>query len=129
MLDTVLVVVVQSLSPVQLFVIPWTAACQVSLSFTVSQSLLKLMSIDLVMPSNPSHPLLPFFSCTQCFPASGSFPKSQLVPSDGQNIGGGCYFLLQGIFLTQGLNPCLLHWQVHSLLLNHQGRFQPSLRG
>ena len=52
MLDTVLVVVVQSLSPVQLFVIPWTAACQVSLSFTVSQSLLRLMSIELVMASN-----------------------------------------------------------------------------
>ena len=52
MLDTVLVVVVQSLSPVQLFVIPWTAACQVSLSFTVSQSLLKYMSIKSVMLSN-----------------------------------------------------------------------------
>ena len=34
------------------FVIPWTAACQASLSFTISWSLLKLMSIKLVMPSN-----------------------------------------------------------------------------
>ena len=53
--------VVQSLSHVQLFVTPWTAACQVSLSFTISQSLLKLMSIKLVMPSNHlvlCHPLL-----------------------------------------------------------------------
>ena len=33
----------------------------------------------------------------------------------------GCHFLLQGIFLTQGSNPCLLHWQVYSLLLSHQG--------
>jgi len=41
-----------SLSCVQLFVTPWTAACQASLSFTISQSLLKLMSIELVMPSN-----------------------------------------------------------------------------
>ena len=32
---------------------PWTAACQASLSFTISQSLLKLMSIELVMPFNP----------------------------------------------------------------------------
>ena len=32
-----------------------------------------------------------------------------------------CHFLLQGIFLTQGSNPCLLHWQVDSLPLNHQG--------
>ena len=43
---------VQSLSRAQLFVTPWTAVCQVSLSITSSQSLLKLMSIKLVMPSN-----------------------------------------------------------------------------
>ena len=42
----------QSLSFVQLFVTPWTAACQAFLSITNSQSLLKLMSIELVMPSN-----------------------------------------------------------------------------
>ena len=57
-----LVVVVQSLSRFQLFVTPWTAARQASLPFTISQSLLKLMSIELVMPSNHlilCHPLLP----------------------------------------------------------------------
>ena len=43
---------VQSLSRVQLFATPWTAAHQASLSFTISQSLLKFMSIELVMPSN-----------------------------------------------------------------------------
>ena len=43
---------VQSLSQVQLFATPWTAAHQASLSFTISWSLLKLMSIELVMPSN-----------------------------------------------------------------------------
>ena len=43
---------VQSLSHVQLFVTPWTAARQASLSITNCQSLLKLMSIELVMPSN-----------------------------------------------------------------------------
>ena len=43
---------VQSLSCVQLFVTPWTAACQVSLSITNSWNLLKLMSIELVMTSN-----------------------------------------------------------------------------
>ena len=43
---------VQSLSHVQLFVTPWTAACQASMSITNSQSLLKLVSIELVMPSN-----------------------------------------------------------------------------
>ena len=46
------IVVVQLLSCVQLFVTSWTAAHQVSLSFTISQSLLKLLSIESVMPSN-----------------------------------------------------------------------------
>ena len=52
---------VQSLSHVQLFMTPWTAACQAFLPFTISQSLLRRMSIELVMPSNPlilCHPLL-----------------------------------------------------------------------
>ena len=44
--------VVQSLSRIQLFVTLWTAACQASLSFTISQSLLKLRSFESVMPSN-----------------------------------------------------------------------------
>ena len=52
---------VQLVSPVHLFVSPWTAARQASLSITTSQSLLKLMSIKSVMPSshlNLCHPLL-----------------------------------------------------------------------
>ena len=52
---------VQSLNRVRLFATPWTAACQASLSITNSWSLLKLMSIELVMPSNHlilCHPLL-----------------------------------------------------------------------
>ena len=54
-------IVVQSLSCVWLFATPWTAAHQASLSFTITQSLLKLMSIESVMPSNYlilCHPLL-----------------------------------------------------------------------
>ena len=57
----VTVVVVQSLSHVQLSVTSWTAACQTPLSFTISWSFLKLMSIESVMPSNHlilCHPLL-----------------------------------------------------------------------
>ena len=38
----------------------------------------------------------------------------------GKNTGVGCHFLLRGIFPTQGLNPCLLHWQLDSLPLCHQ---------
>ena len=77
--------VVQSLSCVQLFVTPWTAARQSSLSFTISQSLLKLMSIEY----KPSHLILchPFSSCPQSFPASGSFPMSWFFRSGGQSIG------------------------------------------
>ena len=53
--------VIQSLSHVRLFVTPWTAPCQASLSFTISWSLLKFMSTESVMPSNHlilCHPLL-----------------------------------------------------------------------
>ena len=39
----------------------------------------------------------------------------------GKNTGVGCHFLFQGIFLTQGSNPHLLHCQVDSFLLSHQG--------
>ena len=46
------IVVVQSLSRVRIFATPWTAACQPSLSFTISWSLLKLISIEFIMPSN-----------------------------------------------------------------------------
>ena len=63
--------VVQLLSQIQLFAVPWTAACQASLSFIISQSLLKFMSIESMMPSNPiSSSVAPFSSCLQSFPAS-----------------------------------------------------------
>ena len=66
-------VAVQTLSRVWLFVTLWTAVHQVSLSFTSSQSLLKLMSIELVMPTNHLILCCPFSSCPQSLPASGSF--------------------------------------------------------
>ena len=78
---------VQSLSHVQLFEIPWTAARQASLSITNSRGLLKFMSIELVMPSTISFSVIPFSSCLQSFPASGSFPISQFFASGGQSIG------------------------------------------
>ena len=59
---------------------------QASLSITNFQSLLKLMSIELVMPSTISSSVVPF-SCLQSFPASGSFPMSQFFISGGQSIG------------------------------------------
>ena len=77
----IFVVSVQALSHVRLFVMPWTAECQALSS--ISQSLLKLMSTESVMPSN--HPVLS--SCIQSFPASGSFPMSWPFASGGQSIG------------------------------------------
>ena len=71
------VVVVQLLSPVQLFVALWTI-------------------------KYPTRVLYPWV-----------FP--------GQNTGLSCHFLLQGIYLAQGSNLHLLHWQMNSLLLNYQG--------
>ena len=79
--------VIQSLSCVQLFETPWTAACQASLSITNSQSLLKLMSIESVMPSNHLILCFPLLLCLQSVPASGSFPMSQCFTSGGQRIG------------------------------------------
>ena len=71
------VIVVQSFSHVQLFATPWTAASQTSLSFTISMSLLKLMSIESVMPFNHlilcRHLLLP-----SIFPSIMVFSMSQL---------------------------------------------------
>ena len=75
---------VRSLS-VRLFVTPWTAACQASLSITNSQSLLKLTSIASVMPSN--HLILCRPLLLLPFLASGSFLMSQLFISGDQSIG------------------------------------------
>ena len=78
---------VWSLSRVWLFVTPWIAARQASLSITNSRSLLRLTSIESVMPSTISSSVVPFSSCLQSFPASGSFPVSQFFVSGGQSIG------------------------------------------
>ena len=80
-------IVVQSLSCVWLFATPWTAAHQASLSFTSSQSLLKLMSIESIMPSTHLILCCPLSSRLQSFPASRSCLMTWLFTSDGQSIG------------------------------------------
>ena len=60
---------VQSLSRVRLFVTPWTVACQASLSITNSQSLLKLMSTESVMPSNHLILCCPLLFLPSIFPS------------------------------------------------------------
>ena len=92
-------------------VTPCTAACQASLSFTISQSLLKLMSIESMMPSNRLILYPRFSSCPQSFPVSGSFPMSQLFTSDGQRIVASASVLpmnVQGWFSLSWLvrSPC-----------------------
>ena len=66
-------VVVESFSPVRLFVTPWTAAHQASLSSTITQSLLKLMSIESVMPSNHLILCCPILLLPSIFPSIGGF--------------------------------------------------------
>ena len=78
---------VQLLGHVQLFVTLWTAAHQAFLSITNSWSLLKLMSIISMMPSNHLILCCPLLLCLQSFLASGFFPVSQLFASGGQSIG------------------------------------------
>ena len=78
---------VQSLSRVQLFVTTWTAASQTTLSITNSRGLLKLMSIESVMPSNHLILCRPLSSCLPSFPISGSFPMSHFCAPGEQNIG------------------------------------------
>ena len=71
---------VQSLSRVQLFATPWTAALQTSLSFTISQNLLKLMSIESVMPSNHLILCHPFILLPSIFPSIRIFFSESTLP-------------------------------------------------
>ena len=79
------VVFAQLLSLVQLFTTPWTVACQAPLSITISWSLLKLMYIELVTPSNDLNLCCPA-SCLQSFPTPGFFPVSWLFASGDQSM-------------------------------------------
>ena len=82
----IVVFVVQLLNCVRLFVTPWTAARQASLSFTVS------VSSNSCLLSQWCHPTIsfsdiPFSSCFKSFPASGSFPMNWLFALGGQSVG------------------------------------------
>ena len=77
----------QLLSCVQLFVTPWIAACQASLSITNSRSLHNSCPWSRWCHPTISSSVVPFSSCPQSFPTSGSFPESQFFSSGGQSIG------------------------------------------
>ena len=71
-------VVVQLLNHVQPFVTPWTAACQASLPFTISQSFLKLIFIESVMPSNPLNVCHPLLLLASIFPSIRVFSNESV---------------------------------------------------
>ena len=78
---------VQSLSHVWLFVTPWTAACQASLSIINFRGLLRLSPLSQWCHPTISSFVIPISSCLQYFPASGFFQMSQCFASGGQSIG------------------------------------------
>ena len=100
---------VQSLSPVWLFVTPWIAARQASLSTTNSQSSLRLMSIESVMPSSHLSSVILFSSCPQSLPASESFPMSQFFTSGGQSIAASASASVLPMNI-QGLISFMIGW-------------------
>ena len=81
---TILSSVQFSRSVVSNSVTPWAVAHQASLSITTSWSLLKLMSIESVMPSNHLSSDIPFSFCLQSFSASGSLPMSHFLFRKGK---------------------------------------------
>ena len=93
-------IVVQSLSCVQLFVTQWTAACQASLSFTISRNLSKFTFIELVMPSNHLIPLLPSSPSYAC--------HLKCILRDAQDslfVFVFCFFLIQVLDNVQTIMP------------------------
>ena len=82
---------------------PWTTARQATLSITNSQSSLKLISIESMMPSSHLIFCRPFSSCPQSLPASGSFPMSQLFAWGGQSIGVSAFSTVYCVHIVKGL--------------------------
>ena len=78
---------VKSLSRVQLFATPWTVARQASLSITKSEACSISCALSRWCHPTISSSVIPFSSCLQSFPASGSFLMNQLFTSGGQSIG------------------------------------------
>ena len=104
---------VQSLSRVRLFATPWTAACQASLSITNSQSLLKLMSIEPVMPSTYLILCRSLLLSPSVFPSIRVFSNESSI-SGGQSIGASASteFPQWDMFLKNEWNACVSTWRI-----------------
>ena len=114
-------VAVQLLSHVQLFVTPWTAAWQASLSLTDCQSLLKSCPLSQWRHPTISSSVTPFSSCLQPFPTSGAFPmslgslKSFLWYASQLSVARILCFHILSLLRALGGNDCSLmaaKWQV-----------------
>ena len=133
---------VQSLSHVRVFSTPWTTACQASLSITISQSLLELMSIESVIPSNHlilCHPLLLLPSI---FPSIRVFSNEYVLPirpkywgfrfsiSPSNEYSGLISFRMDlfDLFAVQGtLKSLLQHHSSKASILRHSALFTVQL--
>ena len=119
---------VQLLSRVQLFATQWTAARQASLSITNSWSLLKLMSIASVMPSNLLILCRPLLLRLSVFPSIRVFPVSQFFSSGGQSIGVSTSVLSMNIenfrisFKINRLDLLAIQGTLKSLLHHHSSK-------
>ena len=117
---------VQSLSHVRLFVTPWTGARQASLSITNSQSLLKLISIELAMTSTISPSVVPFSSCFHSFLAS-VFSNESILRIRWPNIGASASALVppmntQDSFRMDWLDLLAVQGTLKSLLQHHSSK-------
>ena len=93
----ILITPVQLLSHVRLFATPRTAACQTFLSITNSQNYSNSCPSSQWCHPTISSSIVPFSSCLQSFPATGSFLMSQFLSSGGQNIGASVSVLPMNI--------------------------------
>ena len=120
-------IVVQLLSHVQLFVTPWTAAHQASLSFTISRSLLKLMSIELVMPSNHLILCCPLLLLLSIFPSCKVFSNESVLQirwpkywSFSFSPSNECSGLIA--FRIDWFDPLVVQGTLKSLLQHHSSK-------
>ena len=127
---------VQSLSSVQLFATPWTAAYQASLSFTISWSLLTLMSIESVMPSNHLILCRPLLLPPSIFPSVRVFSKESVLCIKWPKYSSFCFSISPSneysglisfrmdwldLLAAQGTLKSLLHCRQILYYLSHQG--------
>ena len=123
-------IVVQSLSHVWLFATPWTATCQASLSITNSQSFLKLMSFESVMPSNHLNVWHPLLILPSIFPSIRVFSSESILHIFRWPKYWSISFSISSSNQYSGLISCRINWfnliavqaTLRSLLQHHSSK-------